>query len=82
MKQIHNDIFFSWVESEIMSGKKVQFLLKGVSMHPFIRDRKDSVLLSPCCKNDLKPMDIVLFKYKGKHLLHRIIKRESDKLTL
>ena len=82
MKQIPNDLFFAWVESEIAEGRSVQFRLKGVSMFPLIRGEKDEVVLRPCSAEELCPMDVVLFRYKGKHLLHRIIRREGNRLLI
>lgn len=82
MKQIPNDLFFAWVETEIAAGRSVQFRLLGVSMFPLIRNGKDEVLLRPCSAEELRPMDVVLFKYKGRHLLHRIIRREGDRLLI
>ena len=82
MKQIPNDLFFAWVETEIAEGRSVQFRLKGVSMFPLIRNGKDEVVLHPCSAEDLRPMDVVLFKYKGQYLLHRIIKREGKRLII
>ena len=80
--QIPNDLFFSWVESEIAEGRSVRFRSKGVSMYPLIRGDKDEILLSPCCHKDLAVMDVVLFRYRGQHVLHRIVHREGDLLTL
>ena len=82
MKQIPNDLFFSWVETEIAEGRSVRFRLKGVSMFPLIRGGKDEVVLRPCSAEELRPMDVVLFKYKGTHLLHRIIHRDGDRLLI
>ena len=82
MMQIPNDLFFAWVESEIADGRSVQFRLKGVSMFPLIRNGKDEVQLRPCSAEELRPMDVVLFKYKGRHLLHRIIRREGNRLLI
>ena len=82
MMQIPNDLFFAWVESEIADGRSVRFRAKGVSMHPLIRGGKDEILLSPCSDKELKPMDVVLFKYKGQHVLHRIIRKEDNILTI
>lgn len=82
MKQIPNDLFFHWVEGEIAQGRSVQFLLKGVSMYPLIRGGKDKIVLSPCSPGELRPMDVVLFRYRGQHLLHRIIRRDGDLLTI
>lgn len=82
MKQIPNDLFFNWVEGEIAQGRSVQFLLKGVSMYPLIRGGKDKIVLSPCSPGELRPMDVVLFRYRGQHLLHRIKRRDGDLLTI
>ena len=82
MKQIPNDQFFVWVETELAAGHTVQFRLKGVSMFPLIRNEKDEVVLRPCSAEELCPMDVVLFKYRGKHLLHRIIRREGNCLLI
>lgn len=81
MKQIPNDFFFSWVEKEIAEGRNVRFRLKGNSMFPLLRDGRDVVVLYPCTGDELRPMDVVLFRYRGNHLLHRIIRR-NDKYFL
>jgi hypothetical protein len=51
-------------------------------MFPLLRNEKDEVVIYPCMETELQPMDVVLFKYKGKHLLHRIIQRDGDLLTI
>ena len=70
MKNIPNDMFFAWVESEIAAGRSVRFQLKGISMFPLLRNQKDEVVLVPCRAEELRVRDVVLFRYKGKHLLH------------
>ena len=82
MKSIPNDIFFTWIESDILDGKSVQFMVKGNSMIPLLRNGRDKVMLSPCRKDELKPMDVILFKYREKYVLHRIIKREGKHLYI
>lgn len=82
VKTVSNSLFFSWVEEEIAKGNEVRFKLKGVSMSPLIRNEKDDVILAPCKTEELKPMDVVLFRYKGRHLLHRIIRRDGDRLWI
>lgn len=82
MKQISNDLFFLWVENEIAKGRAVRFRLKGHSMFPLLRNGKDDVILYPYKKEELAPMDVVLFKYHNKHLLHRIIRREGNHLLM
>lgn len=82
MKQISNDLFFLWVENEIAEDRAVRFRLKGHSMFPLLRNGKDDVILYPYKKEELAPMDVVLFKYHNKHLLHRIIRREGNHLLM
>ena len=82
MKAVANDVFFSYVESEIAEGRSVRFRMKGISMHPFLRNGRDDVVLYPCRPDELKPMDVVLFRYQGKHLLHRILRKEGDRLQI
>lgn len=82
MKKVFNDVFFAWVEEEIAQGKPVRFRLKGNSMFPLLRNMKDSVILEKCSMHDLKPMDVVLFRYRGTHVLHRIIQRTGDDLLI
>lgn len=81
MKTLSNDIFFAQVESEIAAGRSVRFKVKGNSMYPLLRNGLDEVTLSPICKEPTK-MDIVLFKYKGKHILHRIIEIKESVYTI
>ena len=82
MHTIPNDYFFSIVEDELARGKNVEFTVKGYSMLPYIRNMKDSVVLYPCNKEELKPLDFVLFRFHGRHILHRIIKIEDNHYTL
>lgn len=51
-------------------------------MLPLLRNGKDDVKLAPCPADELKLMDVVLFRYRGGHLLHRIIRREGEKLWI
>lgn len=82
MKTIPNNLFFAGVEAEIAAGRPVRFRLKGNSMFPLLRNERDEVLLCPCEAKDLKPMDVVLFRYRGSHVLHRILRREGDNLLI
>ena len=82
MKKVSNEVFFAWVEEEIAQDKPVRFRLKGNSMFPLLRNMKDSVILEKCPVDDLKPMDVVLFRYRGAHVLHRILKRKGDDLLI
>ena len=77
MKKVANDVFFAWVEEGIAQGKTVRFRLKGNSMFPLLRNGKDEVTLEKCPNESLKPMDVVLFRYRGGHVLHRILQRKG-----
>lgn len=81
MKTLANEIFFAQVETEISAGRSVRFKVKGHSMYPLLRDGKDEVTLSPLTC-DPSVYDIVLFRYDGKHILHRIISIEGDTYTI
>ena len=82
MKKVPNNTFFALVENEIAEGKPVRFRLKGNSMFPLLRNGKDSVILEKCLSSDLNPMDVVLFRYRGSYVLHRIIQRTGDELLI
>lgn len=82
MRQIPNEVFFAWVESEIAGGHSVRFRLKGQSMFPLLRNERDEVVLYPCSAEELRPMDVVLFRYQGRHVLHRVLRREGERLFL
>lgn len=82
MMQISNDQFFAWVEAEIAEGNPVRFRLKGESMFPLLRNGRDIVVLHPCRIEELQPMDVVLFRYRSTYVLHRILRREGEKLLI
>ena len=44
----------------------------GNSMLPFLRDRKDTIVIQK--REQYKKFDVVLYKRKGNYVLHRIIK--------
>ena len=77
-----HDQFFALVEKELEEGKTVKIRLKGNSMFPLLRSGRDSVILEKSPAHSLKPMDVVLFRYYGNFILHRIIKREGMRLLL
>lgn len=82
MKTVANETFFAWVEAELAEGRPVRFRLKGCSMFPLLRNGKDVVVLEKCHPDTLQPMDVVLFRYRGGHVLHRILQREGNQLTI
>lgn len=83
MKVLPNDIFFAEVEAIIAEGQSVVITVKGNSMRPFIRDGRTRVRLVPVADREaLTAGDIVLFRCQGRHIMHRIIAKQGERLTL
>lgn len=82
MKTIPNDIFFAEVERMLAEGQSAVITVQGNSMRPFMRSGRTQVLLSPCKAEELAAGDVVLFRYRGRHILHRIVNRTQDRLRL
>ena len=82
MKTLPNDIFFAEVERMIAEERQVVLRVRGNSMRPFIRSDRTRVQLSPCQPQSLKKGDIVLFRFRGRHILHRIIRRDGERFLL
>lgn len=81
-RSISNRDFFDYVERTIEEGHSVTIPVKGVSMHPFIRNGKDKAVLSPFSESEIRIGAVVLFRYRGAHVMHRIISRDGDQLTM
>lgn len=73
-KIIDNTSALEIIEEYINAGISVRLTVRGNSMSPLLLDGIDSVLLHPCNPNDLKPQEIILFRYKRGFMLHRIIR--------
>ena len=75
-----NDVVLGEVSRLLHEGREVVMTPKGNSMRPFIRGQVDNVRLQPI--KVLKVGDIVLARYNGRYVLHRIIAIEGDQVTL
>ena len=65
----------------IDSGKKVNMRVTGMSMYPLLRNRSDTVVLEKADR--VKKYDIVLHqRSEDTYILHRIIKKKGDVLTI
>lgn len=69
--KVGNEIFFAAVEERLAAGERVKITLVGTSMQPTICEG-DAVTLEPATGNPAVG-DVVLFRYRGQHLLHRIV---------
>ena len=79
-KVISNDILIPEIARLVAEGSKVAFTPKGVSMLPFIRGDRDTVLLK--APDALSRWDIVLAKIGKAYVLHRIIDIKNEDLIL
>lgn len=81
-RTIPNEMFFATVEEMIGEGRSVEMTVKGFSMRPFLRNERDVVVLSPVGEKVLQRGMVVLFRYGGRHILHRIRKTEGERLLI
>lgn len=81
---IDNEVMLPKVAELIASGHTVTLRVKGQSMNPFLRHGRDQVTLAPFETLSLQPGVVVLAREQGsgRIVLHRIIHREGDRLTL
>ncbi|MCL2596128.1 MAG: S24/S26 family peptidase [Paludibacter sp.] len=82
MKIISNNLFFSEIEKILSAGENVSIAIKGRSMMPLLNSKRDVVVLTPVGRQMLAVGQIVIFRYKGRHLLHRIIKINAENITI
>ena len=78
---INNDEFFARVLEVLGEGRSATIPVKGFSMLPFIRGEKDLVVLSRPAR-PFREGDIVLFRYCGRYVMHRIISVGEEKVVI
>ena len=79
--QFENSKLFPIIIDEINKGHTVTLNLRGISMRPFLEDRRDQALLTKL--NNPQVLDPVLAEVNpGHYVLHRIIKMDGDDVTL
>lgn len=78
---VHNDEFFAQVLARLDEGLTTTIPVKGYSMLPFIRGGKDLVILEKA-SGDIVKDDIVLFRYGGRYVLHRVLSTEDGRYDI
>lgn len=73
---VSNTAFFQMVEDFLLEDKSILIRVKGNSMWPFLREG-DCVELNRTEKRTLKIGEVVLAKWQGRYVLHRIIFKGS-----
>lgn len=67
--------FIDGIRRELESGLSVEICCRGNSMNPFLVDRRDSIVLSPCDSSALRKGDVVLgLSASGHWVIHRIVR--------
>lgn len=77
---LKNDLYFKLVEESLAQGKTVRLELHGTSMQPTLLSG-DVLTIAPLFA-DPKVGDVVLFRFNGRHLLHRVVAREGENYTM
>ena len=78
MRTLPNDFFFEEIKEIISQGESVEILVRGNSMSPYLRDKKDKVVIAPLKDTTPQKGDIILFFHSGQYLLHRVIKKKEN----
>lgn len=78
-----NEALLAYTAGHIKEGRSVTLTIRGNSMNPFLADGRDLVILSPFTEKELLPGAVVLARESnGRLLLHRIIHRQGQILTI
>ena len=67
----------------LSEGNSVELRCFGNSMQPYLRgDGSEIIVVSPFATEELAPGMIVLFRFNGNYVCHRIVSRNEEKLLL
>ena len=82
-KEIPNKILIGEIRNALQQGHTATLRVKGVSMRPFLETLRDKVVLAPPQREKIQTGDVVLAAIsKDIFVLHRVTKREGERLTL
>lgn len=71
------------IRTLISEGRTVSLTVKGNSMNPFLVNMRDQMTLGPWKDEDIRKGCVALVKdTKGNYLIHRIIRRDKETVTL
>ncbi|MBQ9472888.1 MAG: VanZ family protein [Bacteroidales bacterium] len=78
-----NEIIFEAVEERMARGEATVIPFAGKSMEPTLRDGRVKIRLAPVGEGRMpRRGDIVLFRMGGRHILHRVVRREGTHYTM
>ena len=70
------------IRTLISEGRTVELTAKGYSMNPFIMHLRDQIVLGPWKDEEIRKGTLVLAKTDKGYVIHRIIRREGNRVTL
>ena len=76
--EINNKIFFAEVERLLTEDLTATILVRGNSMRPLLRDGCDKVVLRRSQESDIAIGEIMLFRYRGDYIMHRVVGIDGD----
>lgn len=76
--EINNKIFFAEVERLLTEDITATILVRGNSMRPLLRDGRDKVVLRRSQESDIAIGEIMLFRYRGDCIMHRVVGIDGD----
>ena len=76
--EINNKIFFAEVERLLTEDITATILVRGNSMRPLLRDSRDKVVLRRSQESDIAIGEIMLFRYRGDCIMHRVVEIDGD----
>lgn len=79
--KLKNEIFFAEVEHLLAEGEEVAIVVRGHSMTPLLRNGVDKAILRSVKEEDVTVGRVVLFRYRGAHVLHRIKRIDGEQIT-
>ena len=79
--EINNKIFFAEVERLLTEDITATILVRGNSMRPLLRDGRDKVVLRRSQESDIAIGEIMLFRYRGDCIMHRVVEIDGDKVV-
>lgn len=77
--RVSNETYFALVEEQLAAGGRVRIQLVGGSMQPTLLAGDELILETTA---DVAVGDVVLFRYKGRHILHRVVAIEGDRYIM
>ena len=78
-----NRLFFEDACKRIRSGRSVRIPVAGRSMEPFLKEGKDSIVLSALpTRYRFRKGDLLLFEYGGQFIVHRLHRINSQTLYM